>query len=211
MSHPFWRPYDGSLPMERLTTSEDSQVPVSWFSDGKAVALVEEHLDTGRDIAVLDIPSRSMTPILNSPFNEVHPDFSPDCRWLAYASDESKRWEVYGRAFPGPGIKQQISSEGGREPLWARNGKQLFYRLGDQVWVVDVRTGSGFAASKPRLLFERPGYGSTYPNRCYDVSLDGKRFLMVKLEERKPAPVTEMILVQNWFEELKRLLPAGKK
>jgi hypothetical protein len=78
------------------------------------------------------------------------------------------------------------------------------------VWVVDVQTEGGFATGKPRLLFERPGYVMGGPIRDYDLSPDGQRFLMVKLEQRKPTPVTEMILVQNWFEELKRLTPAGK-
>jgi hypothetical protein len=70
-----------------------------------------------------------------------------------------------------------------------------------------VAAGSGFSASKPRLLFEQSGYGVNQPIREWDISPDGKRFLMVKLEERKPQPVTEMILIQNWFEELKRLVP----
>jgi len=207
----FWQPYDGSSPMERLTTSEYDERPGSWSSDGKTVALVEEHPDTGYDITLLDVRSGRLTPFLNSQFREIYPEFSPDGRWIAYASDESKRFEVYVRSFPGPGMKHQISSEGGVEPLWARNGKQLFYRWGDQVWVVDVRTDGGFATRKPRLLFEKPGYDQSSPLRVYDLSLDGQRFLMVKWEQRKPTPVTELTLVQNWFEELKRLLPAGKK
>lgn len=108
-------------------------------------------------------------------------------------------------------MKYLISSEGGQEPVWARNGKQLFYRWKDQMWVVDVRTDGGFAPGKPRLLFEKPGYGSGFPIRTYDLSLDGQRFLMVEEGQRKPTPVTEMTLVQNWFEELKRLVPTGKK
>jgi hypothetical protein len=79
------------------------------------------------------------------------------------------------------------------------------------MWVVDVRTDDGFATSKPRLLFEKSGYIHAAPIRGYDLSPDGLRFLMVKLEQRKPTPVTEMILVQNWFEELKRLVPTEKK
>jgi len=197
--------------MERLTTSEYEQFPESWSADGKTVALVEYHtLDANVDIAVLDARSGRVTPFLNSQFRERCPEFSPDGRWIAYTSDESKRDEVYVRPFPGPGMKHPVSSEGGTEPLWARNGKQLFYRRQDQVWVVDVQTGGGFATSKPRLLFEKAGYAGGDPVRGYDLSLDGQRFLMVKLEQRKPAPVTEMILVQNWFEELKRLVPTGK-
>ena len=207
----FWQPYDGSSPMERLTTSESGQRPGSWSSDGKTLAFVDVHQDTGTDIAMLDVRSGRVTPFLNSQYSEWYPEFSPDGRWMAYTSDESNRQEVYIRPFPGPGMKQQVSSEGGSEPLWARDGKQLFYRRPNQVWVVDVRTDGVFVAGKPRLLFEKPGYGSGYPIRAYDLSLDSQRFLMVKEEQRKPTPVTEIILVQNWFEELKRLVPTGKK
>jgi serine/threonine protein kinase len=207
----FWQPYGGSSPMEQLATSAYIQYPGSWSSDGKTVALVESHPDTGNDIAMLDVRSGRVTPFLNSQFNEMYPEFSPDGPWIAYTSDESKSDEVYVRAYPGPGMKQQVSSEGGRQPLWARNGEQLFYRRQNQTWVVDVRIDGGFAASKPRLLFEKAGYALGGPIRSYDLSLDGQRFLMVKPEQPRPEPVTEMTLVQNWFEELKRLVPSGKK
>jgi dipeptidyl aminopeptidase/acylaminoacyl peptidase len=208
--------------MERLTTSEYKQWAGSWSSDGKTVAFVEDRPDTGADIVLLDVRSGRVTPFLNSKFNEWYPEFSPDGRWIAYSSDESNQFEVYVRPFPGPGMKEQVSSEGsapgilakgGVEPLWARNGKQLFYRTlnQNQVWVVDVRTDGGFSTSKPRLLFEKPGYIVGSPIRTYDLSMDGQRFLIVKRDQRKPTPVTEMILVQNWFEELKRLVPIGNK
>jgi len=79
------------------------------------------------------------------------------------------------------------------------------------VWVVGVQTDGGFSINNRRMLFARPGYAMGSPIRSYDLSPDGQRFLMVKLEQRKPTPVTELILIQNWFEELKRLVPAGKK
>ena len=160
---------------------------------------------------LLNMSNRQVTPLLNARFNEAYPEFSPDGRWLAYASNESGRSEVYVQSFPGPGGKWEISDEGGTEPLWARNGKQLFYRRTGQVWAVDVQTAPDFALSKPRPLFEARGYGSGTFTNGWDVSLDGQRFLMVKMEDRKPQPITEMILVQNWFEELKRLVPTGKK
>jgi serine/threonine-protein kinase len=159
----------------------------------------------------MDVSSGSVTPFLSSKFDETNPQISPDGRWVAYISNESGRSEIYVRPFPGPGLKLQISNEGGSEPLWARNGKRLFYRRQGQLWVVDVQTDGVFATSKPRLLFDKPEYLTSSPYRTYDLSLDSQRFLMVKGEQRKPAPVTEMILIQNWFEELKRLLPAGKK
>ncbi len=209
----FSQPYDGSSPMERLTTSEYAQYPESWFSssDGQTLALAEYHADTGYDILMLETRSGRVRPFLNSQFNEMYPEFSPDGRWIAYSSNESKRDEVYVASFPMPGMKHQVSSQGGEEPLWARNGKQLFYRWKDQVWVVDVRTDGGFSTGKPRLLFERPGYSGGITIRAYDLSQDGQRFLMVKREQRKPTPVTEMILVLNWFEELKQKLPTGNK
>jgi hypothetical protein len=211
----YWQPADGSSAMERLTTSNHYQTSGSWSPDGTTLAFVEIHSATKGDILLLDLQSRRITPFLNSrDNNKCYPEFSPDGRWMAYVSDESGRYEVYVRPFPGPGGKWLISHEGGFEPLWARNGKQLFYRSGDsdeQVWVVDVRTEGGFSASKPRLLFKSPGLGSSFPIRSWDLSLDGQQFLMVKIEERKPTPVTEMVLVMNWFEELKRLAPTGKK
>jgi serine/threonine-protein kinase len=207
----YWQPSDGSSPMERLATSEYVQWPGSLTPDGTTLAFVEEYPDTAADIILLDLKSRRAAPFLNSRSEERYPVFSPDGRWLAYSSTESGRQEVYVRPFPNPGGKWKLSLEGGTEPLWARNGKQLFYRWQDQVWAVDVRTDAGFTPTKPRLLFEQAGYRMTTPIRCWDISLDGQRFLMVKVDDRKPQPVTEMILVQNWFEELKRLVPTGKK
>ncbi len=207
-SNIFWQPADGSSPMERLTISEYYQYPGSWSSHGETLALVQYRPDSGRDILLLQMRDRRVTPFLNSRFDEMYPEPSPDGRWIAYASDESGRSEVYVRQFPRSGGKWQVSGEGGKEPLWSRNGKQLFYHQGNKRWVVDIQTGSGFSASKPRLLFETPGYAGGEPIRGWDISVDGQKFLMVKLEERKPRPVTELILVQNWFEELKRLVPA---
>jgi hypothetical protein len=132
---------------------------------------------------------------------------------MAYVSDESGRMEVYVRPFPGPGGKWQISQEGGIAPLWARDGKQLFYYQDDggQIWAVDVRADGGFSASKPRLLFKAPGWVGGMPIRSWDVSLDGQRFLMVKNEGGTPTPVTELVLVMNWSQDLQRLAPSAKK
>ena len=210
----YWQPADGSQPMERLTTGKYHQYPGSFSPDGTTLALVDyarpDALDT--NILLLNLQSRRVTPFLNSESLEMYPEFSPDGRWMAYMSKESGRWEVYVQPFPSKGGKWLISQEGGTEPLWAPDGKQLFYRSPDwmQIWVVDVRTNGSFFAAKPRLLFKAPGFALGWAGRGWDISHDGQRFLMVKQEERKPQPVTEMILVQNWFEELKRLCPTGK-
>jgi Tol biopolymer transport system component len=206
----FWQLADGSAPMERLTQSDHEQIPASLSPDGQILAIVDFNPNTEHDVLLLRIRDRQVVPFIHSRFCEMQPDFSPDGHWIAYTSNESGRYEIYIQSFPGPGGKWQISSQGGREPLWARNGKELFYRSGNQYWVADVQTGSAFSAGRPRLLFEQHGYVPTYL-RNYDISPDGRRFLMVEFDDVKPQPVTEIIFVQNWFEELKHFVPSGGK
>ena len=182
----------------------------SWSADGHTVAIVRFQPETLFDIDMMDIRSGRVTPFLESPATEAYPDFSPDGRWLAYASDESGQREVYVRAFPGPGAKHMISAGGGNQPLWARDGKRLYYRDDSHVCAVDIRTDGSFRAGKPRELFDDSAYGWGFPIRSYNLSSDGKRFLMVREEKRAPAPVTELALVENWFEEVRRLSRSAK-
>jgi hypothetical protein len=112
--------------------------------------------------------------------------------------------------YPGPGGKWLISTEGGAEPVWNPNGRELFYRSGDKMMVVEVTTQPAFSAGKPKLLFEgsyQPTQGS-FPN--YDVSPDGQRFLMLKPTEQQAQAATQINVVLNWFEELKRRVPSGR-
>ena len=101
---------------------------------------------------------------------------------MAYVSDESGRPEVYVQPFPGPGGKWQISTDGGIEPAWNPNGRELFYRSGDRMMAVPVTTTPAFSPGRPTMLFERPYMSSTFPltGVTYDVTRDGQRFLMVK-------------------------------
>jgi eukaryotic-like serine/threonine-protein kinase len=204
----FWQLADGSGGLERLTTSDDTQTPNSWSADGQLLAFNEINPTTGIDVWVLRMSDRKAQPFLRTPFNESAPRFSPDGRWLAYVSDESGRYEVYVQPYPGPGGKWQISTEGGTEPAWNPNGRELFYRSGDKMMAVDIATQPGFAAGKPRLLFERHYQPTpvTFPD--YDVSPDGQRFLMLKPSESTVAAPTQINVVLNWFEELKRRVPA---
>jgi eukaryotic-like serine/threonine-protein kinase len=202
----FWMPADGSSPAEPLLLSGKDNWPGSFSPDGRTLVYVETN-PVDSDLFLLDLRSRRAEPFLNSRFRESFPEFSPDGHWLAFSSNESGRPEVYVRPFPGPGGRWQVSHEGGTENVWARDGKRLFYRSRGKVWVVDIRTDTGFLAGKPRLLFEHAKYFLGSPLRLFDVSPDGQRFLMMLPGEREPRPATEMILVQNWFEELKRLVP----
>ncbi len=208
---------DRSSSLEWLTSGAYSAYLSSCHPDGQTLAVVEVSDGAGGkvqgDVMLFNATNGQVKPFLNSAFDEAYPEFSPDGRWLAYTSNESLRSEVYVRPFPGPGGIQPISTEGGTQPLWARNGKQLFYRRSgkdgdtpDEVWAVDVLSGSALSFGKPYRLFKLPGTAAGYPVGCWDISRDG-RFLMVKFEERQPQPLTEMIFVRNWFEELRRLAP----
>jgi hypothetical protein len=206
----FWQLADGSGGLERLTTSDYVEAPFSWSPDGQLLAFIELNPTTGFDIWVLRLSDRKAQPFLRTRFNETAPRFSPDGRWLAYISDESGRFEIYVQPYPGPGGKWQISTEGGMEPVWNRNGRELFYRNGGKMMAVDIATQPGFAAGKPRMLFEGPYELPPIPIANYDVSPDGQRFLMLKPSEQETAP-TQINVVLNWFEELKQKVPTGKK
>jgi len=207
----FWQLADGSGGLERLTTSEDLQTPNSWSPDGKLLAFNEITPSTGIDVSVLRLSDRKAQPILQTPFNESAPRFSPDGRWLAYISDESGRYEIYVQPYPGPGGKWQISTGGGTEPVWNPNGRELFYRSSDKMMAVDIATQPSFIVGKLRILFEGQYQPTpvTFPN--YDVSPDGQRFLMLKPSEQSQAAPTQINVVLNWFEELKRRVPSRRK
>jgi Tol biopolymer transport system component len=206
----FWQLADGSGGLERLmTTSEYPQVPMSWSPDGQLLAFIELNPTTGRDIWVLRLTDLKTQPFLRTPFDESVPRFSPDGRWLAYISNESGRHEIYVQPYPGPGGKWQISTEGGTEPAWNPNGRELFYRSGAKMMAVDIVTQPGLAAGKPRVLFEGKYEPSPATSPNYDVSPDGQRFLMLKRSEQQEA-ATQINIVLNWFEELKRREPAVK-
>ena len=209
-SNLFWKPADGSAPEERLTTSEYYQQGGSFSPDGKLAFYRENHPTNREDIWVVPLEGeRKPSLFLQTPFDELVPRVSPDGRWIAYLSDESGRFEVYVRPFPSSSGKWQISTEGGVEPLWARNGRELFYRTGDKVMAVEITTQPSFQAGTPRLVFEGSyvRHGGT-PETNFAVTPDGQRFLMLKAVEQQPQ--SEIRVVLNWFEELKAKVPTGK-
>jgi Tol biopolymer transport system component len=186
-----------------LTSAGD--FPGSWSPDGQ-VLLFTEQTPTA-DILALKLSDRSTQPFLKTRFSEGAPRFSPDGRWVAHLSDESGRLESYVRPYPGPGRKWQISTDGATEPVWNPNGRELFYRNGNKVMVVDIATDPVFAVGKPTLLFTGDYLHSSTGDPNYDVSRDGRRFLMIQPGARDNATPTEIIVVVNWFDELKRLVP----
>ena len=206
----FWKSTHTTGGAEQLTTSNTFQYPASWSPDGQMLAFTEIHPTNGPDVWVLPLErEHKPRPFLQTPFTEWAAMFSPDGRWLAYSSDESGRFEVYVVPFPGPGAKWQISTEGGREPVWARNGRELFYRNGDKMLVVAIAMQPTLTVGTPRVLFERhyergPGFR---PN--YDVAPDGQRFVMIKASEQEVARIQLHVLL-NWFDELRRRVRTDK-
>jgi serine/threonine-protein kinase len=205
----FWMPADGSGPAEPLVQGDEDKRLGDWSPDGRVLSYAQVSTTTQNDVWTITLDGdRPPAPFLQTPFAELHPAFSPDGRWLAYASDVSGRFEVYATPFPGPGERRQISTEGGTEPIWSSDGQELFYRSGDAVLAVAIDTDPALTIGPPRVLFERAlGYSIQSNVRQYDVSADGRRFLMIN-KAQAAAGSTQINVVLNWFEELKRLVPS---
>ena len=204
----YWKPADGTGDEEILVESDYALNAFSWSADGKLLAFQQQsHPTTGTDIWVL--ADGEPRPFLRTTNEEVHPTFSPDGRWLAYVSDESGRWEVSVQPYPGPGAVTPISTDGGFEPVWSPDGREIYYRResGAQVMAVSfVPDEAPPRVGKPRLLFEGPYRGGQRYGRSYDLAPDGERFLMIQ-EGEPPSPPPQYNIVLNWFQELKRLVP----
>ncbi len=208
--HPnlFWKTTTGNGIVEQLLFSNQHQDPGSFSPDGKILAYTELNSETNWDIWLLQMENKNKSEtFLQTNFNEYHPMISPDGRWIAYTSDESGQPEIYVRPFPtGPG-KWLISTDGGGEPLWARDGNELFYRNAGKLMAVTIETKPSFLAGRTRLLFQRkynPREMNPFGSPNYDVSSDG-RFLIIKPDSS--ASSTQINFALNWFEELKRLVP----
>ncbi len=146
--------------------------------------------------------------LLASEFNEHGGEISPDGQWLAYQSDESGEDRVYVRPFPDVAAGRfPISAGRGTEPVWAPDGSELFYRDGESLMAVPIRTEPSFQAGYPRVLFS-DNY-SVRLGRMYDVAPDGRGFLMIKPVATDGLAGSQVVLVQNWFEELERLVPTN--
>jgi len=186
-----------------------AQAPGSWSSNG-SLAFTESSSDTGTDIHVVDMSSSDHheSTIVQTSGEDASPEFSPDGKWLAYSSNESGRFEVYVQPYPGPGQRVMVSTNGGYGPTWRADGRELyFYNMNDNVvrmQAVSIAvTAATLSSGSPQPLFEGQ-YGMTSPIRGYDVSPDGKRFLFVRRVTPPPESPQLFVLVQNWFEELRR-------
>jgi hypothetical protein len=149
---------------------------------------------------------------LRTPVNETAPSFSPDGRWLAYVASEPNA-DVYVRPFPADpsGGKWQISSGSGNDPIWSRNGRELFYQGPNGIMVVSYSAkGARFVADKPRLWSDHRIFNPGGPAKNYDLAPDGERFAVFEPPEGEQKPETHVNLLLNFFDEVRRRAPPGK-
>jgi serine/threonine protein kinase/Tol biopolymer transport system component len=205
---------DGSGSPERVNTVDGQQNPASWVASPNGLAVLQQGSPARVWIVPIHNGEAKPTLFLESRFGLGYPEFSPDGRLMAYVSNESGSGEVYVQPHPGPGEKVRISTNGGTEPLWSPNGRELFYRSSaadrQQFFTAAVTSVSPFRVDTPRLLFETKAfeYDSTGPIRSWEVSPDGQRFLLLRFAPSTDKPVTSFHVVLNWIEELKRRAPA---
>jgi serine/threonine protein kinase len=168
-----------------------------WSRDGNTALLSITQLDTGRDIVAFSTATGRTRPFVTGRGAQVQPRFSPDQRWVAYTSNETGRWEVFVESFQVPGSRHQVSSGGGSQPIWRRDGAELFYVAPDgKLMAMTVTPGERWVPANPRALFAtrmRPLY-APYPYN-YDVSSDGQRFL---IREVQPGTGPVISIVTGW-------------
>ncbi len=201
----------GGPPEVLLRTPGDGNwdFPASWSRDGQRLAFVANRGEAHGDILFFPMSAgRGPLVFLESPADEYAPMLSPDGRWLAYVSDDTGRDQIYVQIVSGPGARTQISSQGGTEPIWSRDGRELFYREGNRFMATRV-DGSGrtFVAEDAKLLFEGPfdpweAFGARAAN--YDISPDGTHFVVARRKSMVTARVIDVVL--NWARTTRRPL-----
>jgi Tol biopolymer transport system component len=212
---------NGTGTLEQLAGGAVAQFPSTVTRDGAALIFRAETPPPklgalpGIDLLLLPLSGedRRSRPLVQTRFDELNAELSEDGHWLAYQSNKSGRDEIYVRPFPNVEEREwMVSIDGGTQPLWARNGRELFYVSKDTLMHVAVKTHPTFAAAIPRKLFANgsalnsPAGGGL--GRMYEASKDGQRFLMLKESGATEAPrPARMILIQNWFEAPKRIVP----
>lgn len=204
------RSTDGNSPRRKLFENPaENGFCGSWSPDGTTLAFMYFGASGNFDIRTsVEGAAEGPQAFLETRFDEFSPRFSPNGRWIAYVSNESGRREIYVQPFPGPGGKWKISVDGGEGPVWHRQGTELFYRNGPRMMAVDIQLEPEPVIGRARLLFKGDFSVGRLPWATdYDVSPDGKRFLMVV---RDTAPeVREIRIVQNWFRDVEARLDAA--
>ncbi len=208
----FIRAADGSAAaVERKIWEDADHFHVNdWSRDGRTLLVEVRRQATTNDIVAIDVDTGTATVLLGSAYSEYNARLSPDGRWLAYVSDESGQAEVYVQPYPSLDARVAVSTAGGREPVWARNGRALFFRSADEVMEAAVTSLTPLEFGVPLALFRdtfvrTQGAGHTH----FDVAADG-RFLMIENPKQDNVSRQQIHIVLNWFDQLKRIAPSTR-
>jgi eukaryotic-like serine/threonine-protein kinase len=212
----FSRPADGTGSDELLLSRGKDPLdlhPNGWSADGRQLLFsdIRPNIQGAIEQMAIERPLDAKV-LLKNAFNNALATVSPDGRWIAYHSNISGRYEIYVERYPELGARQLISTGGGRLPLWSRDGRELFFASPDgrQMSAVAVQSATTLVAGRPQVLFELAMLVQAGGNRPYDIGPDG-RFAIIRNAQgdTDSAPASNLIVVQNWFEELKRLVPVN--
>ena len=190
---------DGSQEEQLIPQDGADRYPTDWSHDGKYLLY-----ELGTDLWFVTFPELTATPFLKAGSTPKVARFSPDGRWVAYASNESGRWEIYVTSFPAAHGKWQVSNAGGEQPRWRSDGKELFYLAPDgKIMATPVTIGASFDPGTPVALFQANPREmiATSEQFDYDVSKDGQRFL---INTQLKAALTPMSVVMSWTASLNK-------
>ena len=210
------QPVDGSAVAERILSLPGLWLaPSSVSPDGRFVAFEVVDMKSGGDVWIADLQAKQEPrahPFLATGGSEFSATFSPDGRFIAYSSDETGDFNIYVRRFPEGDAKTRVSTEGGLGAQWSRDGTELFYQAagGRKLMVVSVREEGGLSFGEPRVVFEGPYLTSIDAGPSYAVSPDARRFLMTRQPNVWPTRASELVVVQNWFEDVRRLTASAR-
>jgi serine/threonine-protein kinase len=196
----WFTPIDGSAAPRRLTAASRTQIPADITRDGRLLAYMEV-ADSGPDIWVVPLDASGPPRVaVQTPGVHVQPAFSPNGHWLAYVSSVSRSdAEVYVKAFPGPGPERQVSSGGGLAPVWSGDGRRLWYDAHGTLMEVGIESSPTLRIGASRSIGPDHRLLTSYPTRSFDVTPDGKRFLINTYEPRPNQPITTLDVVLNWL------------
>jgi dipeptidyl aminopeptidase/acylaminoacyl peptidase len=212
----FWRPADGTGSDERLLARAKDLVDLfanGWSADGRQLLFndVPATIECAIWQVAIERPSDAKALVKNEFCNSL-PAVSPSGHWMAYRSNVSGRDEIYVERYPELGNRQRISTGGGSIPLWSRDGRELFFGSldGRQMLAVPVQSETTLVAGRPQVLFEFAMLPTAGGSRPYDIAPDG-RFVIIGSGQAEAGggPASNLIVVQNWFEELVRLVPVN--
>lgn len=196
----YWKPSDGSGTAERLLTSDYAAIPGSWFPDGRTLAFMGQR-EGNWDIGFLTIGDSTPRWAVESEFDEMLPQVSPDGQWLAYASDRSGDTEIYVEAASGEGGRFPVSTNGGWAPRWSTDGGVLYFVAANTLIAASVSTDGGFRVTARAPRFEITDFDFNAPN--YDVHPNGEDFVVISQGSNQGA--RGLVWIQNWTEILRQM------